>query len=116
MFGPHLPLFGSLVIMAHTRSQDLEACFNTLQSNFTETQQEVKQLSANVVALNTNMQSSIVASIKELKQDMTTQLEFVILMIYTKLYIPADSPLFDPPSHTEAETSSQSRNFQPRHF
>jgi peptidoglycan hydrolase CwlO-like protein len=41
--------------MAHTRSQDLEARFNTLQSNFTETQQEVKQLSANVVALNTSM-------------------------------------------------------------
>jgi wobble nucleotide-excising tRNase len=58
--------------MAHTRSQDLEARLNTLQSNFTETQQEVKQLSANVVALNTNMQSSIAASNKELKQDMTT--------------------------------------------
>jgi wobble nucleotide-excising tRNase len=58
--------------MAHTRSQDLEARFNTLQSNFTETQQEVKQLSANVVAINTTMQSSIAASIEELKQDMTT--------------------------------------------
>jgi hypothetical protein len=35
--------------MAHTRSQDLEARFNTLQSGLIETQQEVKQLSANVV-------------------------------------------------------------------
>jgi hypothetical protein len=35
--------------MAHTRSQDLEARFNTLQSSLTETQQEVKQLNANVV-------------------------------------------------------------------
>jgi hypothetical protein len=41
--------------MAHTRSQDLEDLFNTLQSNFPETQQEVKQLSANVVAINTTM-------------------------------------------------------------
>jgi hypothetical protein len=49
--------------MDHTHSQDMEARFNTLQYNFTETQQEVKQLSANVVSLNTNMQSSIVASI-----------------------------------------------------
>jgi hypothetical protein len=41
--------------MAHTYSQDLEACFNTLQSGLIETQQEVKQLSANVVAINTTM-------------------------------------------------------------
>jgi hypothetical protein len=41
--------------MTHTRSQDLEARFNTLQYNFTETQQEVKQLSAIVVAINTTM-------------------------------------------------------------
>jgi wobble nucleotide-excising tRNase len=63
--------------MAHTHSQDLEAHFNTLQSNFTETQQEVKQLNANVAAINTTIHSSIVASIEELKQGMTTQLEFV---------------------------------------
>jgi hypothetical protein len=41
--------------MAHTRSQDLEAHFNTLQSGLIETQQEVKQLSANVAAINTTM-------------------------------------------------------------
>jgi peptidoglycan hydrolase CwlO-like protein len=41
--------------MAHTQRQDLEARFNTLQSSLTETQQEVKQLSANVVAINTTM-------------------------------------------------------------
>jgi hypothetical protein len=45
--------------MAHTHSQDLEARFNTLQSGLIETQQEVKQLSANVVAINTTMQSSM---------------------------------------------------------
>jgi peptidoglycan hydrolase CwlO-like protein len=54
--------------MAHTRSQDLEARFNTLQSSLTETQQEVKQLSANVVTINTTIQSSM----EEIKQDLTT--------------------------------------------
>jgi hypothetical protein len=106
--------------MAHTCSQDLEARFNTLQSNFTETQQEVRQISANIATINQNMHSSIAASITELKedlkQDMTTQLESVISMICTKLHIPTDPPLFDPPSHTEAETSSHSHNFQPHHF
>jgi hypothetical protein len=41
--------------MAHTRSQDLEACFNNLQYSLNETQQEVKQLSANVATINTTM-------------------------------------------------------------
>jgi hypothetical protein len=60
--------------MAHTRSQDLEALFNTLQSSLIETQQEVKQLSANVTtAINTTMQSSM----GEIKQDLTTHLESV---------------------------------------
>jgi wobble nucleotide-excising tRNase len=62
--------------MAHNHSQDLEARFNTLQFNFTETQQEVRQLSANISTINKNMYSSIAASIKELKkylkQDITT--------------------------------------------
>jgi wobble nucleotide-excising tRNase len=54
--------------MAHTHSQYLEARFNTLQSNINDTQQEVKQISANVVAINTTMQSSM----EEIKQDLTT--------------------------------------------
>jgi hypothetical protein len=98
--------------MTHTRSQDLEACFNTLQSNFTKTQQEVKQLSANVVAINTTMQSSM----EEIKQDLTTQLKSVISMLCTKLHIPTDNPLSDPPPHTKAENSSHSHNFQHHHF
>ena len=53
------PFFGSLVIMAHTHRQDLEAHFTTLQSNFIETQQEVRQLSANVLTINRTMQSSM---------------------------------------------------------
>jgi hypothetical protein len=66
------------------------------------------------------MHSSIVASIVELKedlkQDMTIQLESVTSMICTKLQIPADPPLSDPPLHTEAETSSHSHNFHPHNF
>jgi hypothetical protein len=46
----------------------LEACFNTLQSGLIETQEEVKQLSANVATINTTMQSSM----KKIKQDLTT--------------------------------------------
>jgi hypothetical protein len=94
--------------------------WNTLQSNFTETQQEVRQLSANIATINKNMHSSIVASIEELeqdlKQDITTQLEFVATIICTKFHIPTDPLLFDPPLHNEVETSSHSHNFQPHHF
>ena len=56
--------------MAHTRSQDLEARFNTLQLGLIETQQELKQISANVTAINTTMQSSM----GEIKQDLTPNL------------------------------------------
>jgi wobble nucleotide-excising tRNase len=54
--------------MAHTRREGLEAHFNTLQSNFIETQYEVKQLNANVASINTTMQSSMEA----IKQDLNT--------------------------------------------
>jgi hypothetical protein len=106
------PLFGSLVLMAHTHSQDLEAHFNTLQSSLTETQQEVKQLSANVAAINTTMQSSM----EEIKQDLTTQLESVFSSLCTKLHIPTDNPSSNSPPHTEGEHSSHSHNFQHHHF
>jgi hypothetical protein len=98
--------------MAHTRSQDLEARFNTLQSSLIETQQEVKQLSANVAAINTTMQSSM----EEIKQDLTTQLESVFSSLCTKLHIPTDNPSSDSPPHTEGEHSSHSHNFQHHHF
>jgi hypothetical protein len=98
--------------MAHTHSQDLEAHFNTLQYNLTGTQQEVKQLSANVVAINTTMQSSM----EEIKQDLTTHLESFFLMLCTKLHIPTNNPSSDSPPHTEAENSSHSHNFHHHHF
>jgi hypothetical protein len=47
---------------------------------------------------------------------MTTQLESIVLMIYTKLPIPVYNPLSYPPPHTKDETSSHSHNFQPHNF
>jgi hypothetical protein len=98
--------------MAHTRSQDLEARFNTLQSGLIETQQEVKQLSANVSTINTTIQSSM----EEIKQDLTTQLESVFSTLYTKLHIPRDNPSSSSPPHTKGDHSSHSSNFQNCHF
>jgi hypothetical protein len=66
------------------------------------------------------MHSSIVSSIEELKedlkQDITTQIESIASMICTKLHIPAEPLLSDPPFHTEVETFSHSNNFHPHHF
>jgi hypothetical protein len=102
--------------MAHTRSQDLEARFNSLSSTFTETQQEVRQLSANIATINKNMHSSIDAKMETIKQDLATQLASFTNTICAKLNIPADLPSSDPPLHSEGETSSNSQTFQPHHF
>jgi hypothetical protein len=98
--------------MAHTRSQELEARFNTLQSSLIETQQEVKQLSANVFAINTTMKSSM----EKIKQDLNTQLEFVFFSLCNKLHILTNNPSSDSPPHTEGEHNSHSHNFQHHHF
>jgi hypothetical protein len=98
--------------MAHTHSQDLEARFNTLQYGLIETQQEVKQLSANVATINTTMQSSM----EEIKEDVTTHLESVFLALCTKLHIPIDNPSSSSPPHPEGDHSSRSNNFQNHHF
>jgi wobble nucleotide-excising tRNase len=90
--------------MAHTHSQDLEARFNTLQSGLIETQQEVKQLSANVAAINTTMQSSM----GEIKKDLTTHLELVFSEHCTKLHILIDNHSSSSPPHTEGDHSSHS--------
>jgi hypothetical protein len=109
---PRPPLFSSPILMAHTRSQDLESRFNTLQSGLIETQQEVKQLSANVIAINTTMQSSM----GEIKQDLTTQLESVFSALCTKLHIPTDNPSSSSTPHTEGDHSSHSHTLQNHHF
>jgi hypothetical protein len=106
--------------MAHTRSQDLEARFNTLQSGFLETQKEVKQLSATVASIdssiNTTINTTMQSSMEEVKQELTTQLESVFASLCTKLKIPIDDPFSDAPPKTEGEHSSHSHTFQPHHF
>jgi hypothetical protein len=98
--------------MAHARSQDLEAHFNTLQSSLIKTQQEVKQLSDNVSIINRTMQSSM----EEIKQDLTTHHESIFSTLCTKLHIPTDNPSSSSPPHTKGENSSHSHNFQNHDF
>jgi hypothetical protein len=107
-----MPLFSSPILMAHTRRQDLEAFLNTLQPGLIETQQEVKQLSTNVVAINTTMQSSM----GKIKQDLTTHLESVFSALCTKLHIPTDNLSSSSPPHTEGDHSCHSHTLQNHHF
>jgi hypothetical protein len=106
--------------MAHTRSQDLEAHFNTLQFGFLETQKEVKQLSATIssidTSINTTINTTMQSSMEENKQELTTQLESVFASLCTKLKIPTNDSFSDAPLKTEGEHSSHSHTFQPHHF
>jgi hypothetical protein len=90
----------------------LEAHFNTLKYGLIETQQEVKQLSANVVAINTNMQSSM----GEIKQDLTTHLESVFSELCTKMHMPTNNPSSSSSPHTEGDHSSHSHTLNNHHF
>jgi hypothetical protein len=106
--------------MAHTRSQDLEARFNTLHSGLLKTQKEVKQLSANVASIdttiNTTINTTMQSSMEEVKQELTTHLESVFASLCTKLEIPTNDPFSDAPPKTEGEHSSHSHTFQHHHF
>jgi hypothetical protein len=104
--------------MAHTRSQEMESHFNTLQSSFLETQQEVQQLSATIASCDTSINTTINASVQsamvEVKHELTTHLESVFASLCTKIKIPTDDSFPDAHTKTEGETSSHS--FQPHHF
>jgi hypothetical protein len=104
--------------MAHTRSQELESRFNTLQSSLLETQQEVKKLSATIAShdasLNASVNVVVQSAMAEVKHKLTTHLEFVFESLCTKLKIPTDDSFPDAHKKTEGETSSHS--FQPHHF
>jgi hypothetical protein len=106
--------------MAHTRSQELESLFNTLQSSFLETQQEVQQLSATIAShdtsINTTIDAFVQSAMVEVKHELTTQLESVFASLCTKLKIPTDDPFPNAHTKTEGETSSHSHTFQPHHF
>jgi hypothetical protein len=60
---PARSLSSSPIIMAHTRSQELDSCINTLESGFLKTQQEVQQLSATIASRDASINASINASI-----------------------------------------------------
>jgi hypothetical protein len=65
---PTHSLFSSPILMAHTRSQELESCFNTLQSGFLETQQEVQQLNATIASHDASINATINASVNAVVQ------------------------------------------------
>jgi hypothetical protein len=102
--------------MAHTRSQDLETRFNTLQSSFLETQKEVKQLSVIVASIDSSINTTMQSSMEEVKQELTTHLESVFPSLCTKLKIPTDEPFIEAPPKTEGEHSYHSHTFEPHHF
>jgi hypothetical protein len=53
---------------------------------------------------------------EEVKQELTTQLEYVFASLCTKIKIPTDDPFSDTPPKIEGEHSSHSHTFQPHHF
>jgi hypothetical protein len=108
---PARSLFSSPVIMAHTRNQELESRFNTLQSGLLETQQEVQQLSATIASRDASMNASVHVAMQSTMAEVKNELESVVVALCTKLKIPLDD---DAPKKTEGETSSHS--FQPHHF
>ena len=59
IYDPARSLFSSPIIMAHTRNQQLESRFNSLQSGLLETQQEVQQLSATIASRDASMNASV---------------------------------------------------------
>jgi hypothetical protein len=102
--------------MAHTYSQEIESCFNTLQSGFLETQQEVQQLSDTIASCDASINTTINASVNvvvqsamaKFKHELTTHLESVFASLCTKLNIPTDDSFPDAHTKTEGETFSHS--------
>jgi hypothetical protein len=97
--------------MAHTRNQELESRFNTLQHGLLETQQEVQQLSATIAPRDASMNASVQIVVQSTMAEVKNELESVIVALCTKLKIPLND---DAPKKTEGETSSHS--FQSHHF
>ena len=106
--------------MAHTRSQEMESCFNTLQSSFLETQQEVQQLSATIASRDASMNASVNVAVQfamaEVKHELTTQLESVFASLCTKIKLSTDESFPEAHKKTEGEHSVHSHTFQPHHF
>jgi hypothetical protein len=104
--------------MAHTRNQELESLFNTLQSGLLEAQQEVQQLSATIASCDASMDASVNVAMQsamaEFKHEPTTQLESVFASLCTKLNLSINDSF--PEAHKKAEGENYSHSFQPHHF
>jgi hypothetical protein len=100
--------------MAHTRSQELDSRFNTLESGFLKTQQEVQQLSATIASRDASINASVNVAVQSAMAEVKHELESVFVSLCTKLKIPLDDSFPDAHKKTEGETSSHS--FQPHHF
>jgi hypothetical protein len=106
--------------MAHTYIQDLEAHFNTLSSNLSMAQKELRQINANISTIN----STIDVKMESMKQDMTKdlsyhmkiQLESFVIHLFTKLNILGGLPSFNQTLYSEGDTSSTSCPFQSNHL
>jgi hypothetical protein len=72
----------------------------------------VKQLCANVTAINKTMPSSM----GEINQDLTTHIESVFLALCTKLHIHIDNPSSSSPPHTKGDHFSHSYTLENHHF
>jgi uncharacterized protein YlxW (UPF0749 family) len=91
--------------MAHTHSQDLEAHLNTLSSDFSMAQKELRQLNANISTINSSMNSTIDSKMEALKQDMEIQLEsFVSQLLAGSTHL---SPTVCGRYHAYGSTNSQ---------
>jgi hypothetical protein len=100
--------------MAHTRSQELDSRFNTLESGFLKTQQEVQQLSATIASRDASINASVNVVVQSAMAEVKHELEYVFVSLCTKLKIPLDDSFPNAHKKTEGETSSHS--FQPHHF
>jgi hypothetical protein len=84
--------------MAHTRNQELESRFNTLQHGLLETQQEVQQLTATIASRDASMNASVQIAVQSAMAEVKNELESVVVALCTKLKIPLDD---DAPKKTE---------------
>jgi hypothetical protein len=119
---PAHSLSSSTIIMAHTRSQELDSRINTLEAGFFKTQQEVQQLSATIASrdasrdasINASINASVHVAVQSAMAEVRNELESVVVSLFTKLKIPLNDSLDDAHKKTEGETYSHS--FQPHHF
>jgi 1-aminocyclopropane-1-carboxylate deaminase/D-cysteine desulfhydrase-like pyridoxal-dependent ACC family enzyme len=71
--------------MAHTRSQELDSRFNTLEYGFLKTQQEVQQLSATIASRDASINASINASVNVAMQSAMAEVKHELESVFASL-------------------------------